>query len=49
MIRWMVREGKLDYDFMMPIVAETYDVLNDINGQHVTTEHALSAMDAVRA
>lgn len=45
-IRWMVREGRLDYDFMMPVVAETYDVLNDINGQHVTTEHALAAMDA---
>ena len=47
-IRWMVREGKLDYDFMMPVVAETYDALNDINGQHVTAEHALAAMDEAR-
>lgn len=45
-IRWMVREGRLDYDFMMPVVAETYDVLNDINGQHVTAEHAIAAMDS---
>lgn len=30
----------------MPVVAETYDgVLNDINGLHVTAEHALSAID----
>lgn len=45
-IRWMVQQGKLDYDFMMPVVAETYDALNDINGQHVTQAHALAAMDA---
>lgn len=47
-IQWMVREGRLDYDFMMPVVAETYDVLNDINGQHVTAQRAISAMDAAR-
>lgn len=45
-IKWMVDAGKLDYDFMMPVVAETYDALNDINGQHVKTEHALAAMSA---
>ena len=45
-ISWMVREGRLDYDFMMPVVAETYDALNDINGQHVTADHAIQAMDA---
>lgn len=45
-IKWVVDAGKLNYDFMMPVVAETYDGLNDINGQHVTTEHALAAMDA---
>ncbi|MBO6575711.1 MAG: P1 family peptidase [Rhodothermales bacterium] len=48
-IAWMVREGHLDGDFMMPVVAETYDALNDINGQHVTTQHALDAMDAAAA
>jgi len=45
-IHWMVEQGKLDYDFMMPVVAETYDALNDINGQHVTQAHALAAMDS---
>jgi D-aminopeptidase len=47
-IKWMVEGGHLDYDFMMPVVAETYDGLNDINGQHVTTAHALAAMNAAR-
>ena len=47
-IKWMVDHGHLDYDFMMPVVAETYDGLNDINGQHVKPEHALAAMDAAR-
>lgn len=31
----------------MPVVAETYDgILNDINGQHVTPDHARRALDA---
>lgn len=47
-IQWMVQEGHLDYDFMMPVVAETYDALNDINGQHVKAEHALAAMSGAR-
>jgi len=34
----------------MPVVAETYDgILNDINGQHVTPEHARRALDAASA
>ncbi len=48
-IEWEVKQGNLDYDFMMPVVAETYDSLNDINGQHVKTEHALAAMDNARS
>lgn len=32
--------------FAQPVVAETYDVLNDILGQHVTREHAFRALDA---
>lgn len=47
-ITWMVEQGHLDNDFMMPVVAETYDSMNDINGQHVTTQHALDAMNAAR-
>src|ERR671915_623843 len=31
----------------LPVVAETYDgTLNDINGQHVTAEHVLQALDS---
>jgi D-aminopeptidase len=31
----------------MPVVAETYDgMLNDINGQHVTADHARQALDS---
>jgi D-aminopeptidase len=34
----------------MPVVAETYDgVLSDINGQHVTVEHALAAIREARS
>lgn len=33
--------------FVIPVVAETYDgYLNDINGQHVTREHAVAALDS---
>ncbi|HSM03858.1 MAG TPA: P1 family peptidase [Longimicrobiales bacterium] len=38
--------GGLWYTY--PVVAETYDVLNDILGQHVTREHAFQALDAAR-
>ena len=32
--------------FAQPVVAETYDVLNDILGQHVTREHTFRALDS---
>ncbi len=33
--------------FVIPVVAETYDgYLNDINGQHVTGEHVVAALDS---
>lgn len=33
-------------DWMLPVVAETWDgYLNDINGEHVRTEHAAQAVD----
>lgn len=33
-------------DFVIPVVAETYDgELNDITGQHVTPEHVFAALD----
>ena len=49
--RWMI-ETYADYfrkehAWAMPVVAETYDgVLNDINGQHVTSEHAIAALNS---
>ena len=36
-------DGGLWYTY--PVVAETYDVLNDILGQHVTRDHAFQALD----
>lgn len=43
-VAWMVERG-WPADWHAPVVAETYDGgLNDINGFHVTREHALEAM-----
>ena len=43
-VAWMVARG-WPADWHAPVVAETYDgALNDINGFHVTREHALEAM-----
>ena len=44
-VAWMVQRGWAA-DWHAPVVAETYDGgLNDINGFHVTRDHALEAMD----
>ena len=48
---WMLRQHsdyyKNEHAWIMPVVAETYDgVLNDINGQHITGEHAIDALDS---
>jgi len=43
-VAWMVRKG-WSAEWHAPVVAETYDgALNDINGFHVTRDHALEAM-----
>ncbi len=43
-VSWMVQQG-WTADWHAPVVAETYDGgLNDINGFHVTREHAIEAM-----
>jgi D-aminopeptidase len=49
-IRWMVGKGiDVGQDWNLPVAAETYDgELNDINGFHVTAEHAMAALDAAR-
>lgn len=49
--RWIIRHyahaWEQEHLWAMPIVAETYDgLLNDINGQHVTAEDALDAIDS---
>ncbi|WP_137700786.1 DmpA family aminopeptidase [Marimonas lutisalis] len=39
-----------EHAWAMPVVAETYDgVLNDINGQHVTADHAIAALRGASA
>ena len=44
-IDWMVKRQR-QFAWALPVVAETYDgVLNDINGFHVTAEHAFAALD----
>ena len=52
-IAWMDSTGyNADPDgdqwYTYPVVAETYDALNDILGQHVTADHAFAALDGAR-
>ena len=48
-IRWEVSRKNVLQPWWLPVVAETYDGgLNDINGFHVKTEHALAALDDAR-
>ncbi|MGE0439128.1 MAG: P1 family peptidase [Gemmatimonadales bacterium] len=48
-IEWVVGKGRA-FDWSLPVVAETWDGgLNDINGFHVTREHALGAIDGARS
>jgi D-aminopeptidase len=47
-LRWQTSRPGLQ-PWGLPLVAETWDGrLNDINGFHVTTEHAIAALDAAR-
>jgi D-aminopeptidase len=49
-IAWQVRRRKMAQPWSLPVVAETYDgLLNDIDGFHVTAEHAWAALDDARA
>jgi L-aminopeptidase/D-esterase-like protein len=48
-VGWLVKQG-LDWDWSLPIVAETWDAtLNDINGFHVTKDDAFRALDSARS
>lgn len=47
--RWMVAHG-WEALWHAPVAAETYDgVLNDINGFHVETRHAIAAIESARS
>ncbi|HEX7104027.1 MAG TPA: P1 family peptidase [Nitrolancea sp.] len=42
-------ESLRNSDFVIPVIAETFDgFLNDVAGQHVTTEHVYAALDNAR-
>ena len=53
-VRWMI-DTYADYfrdehAWAMPVVAETYDgVLNDINGLHVSAQHAIDALNSAKS
>lgn len=48
-IQWMVRRGG-EFLWALPVVAETWDGrLNDLNGFHVTAEHAFAALDGAQS
>jgi len=46
-IQWQARNGR-EFVFTYPIVAETFDGLNDANGEHVKPTHAMQALDRAK-
>ena len=49
-VSWSVNQEKRLQSWSLPVVAETYDGwLNDINGFHVTADHAKSAIDSAQS
>lgn len=48
--RWVhATHPEVSAAWMLPVVAETWDgYLNNINGEHVTAQHAVQALDAAR-
>ena len=46
-IQWQLKNGR-QFIFTYPIVAETFDFLNDANGEHVKAAHALEALDRAK-
>ena len=47
-IQWQLKNGR-EFVFTYPIVAETFDFLNDANGEHVKAAHAFAALDRAKA
>ncbi len=43
-IQWQLKNGR-QFVFTYPVVAETFDFLNDANGEHVKPVHAAQALD----
>ena len=46
-IQWQLKNGR-EFIFTYPIVAETFDFLNDANGEHVKAAHAFEALDRAK-
>lgn len=46
-IQWQLKNGR-EFVFTYPIVAETFDFLNDANGEHVKASHAFEALDRAK-
>src|SRR5262245_21952130 len=46
-IKWQLKNGR-NFVFTYPIVAETFDFMNDANGEHVKPMHALQALDRAK-
>jgi D-aminopeptidase len=46
-IQWQLKNGR-KFIFTYPIVAETFDFLNDANGEHVKASHAFEALDRAK-
>jgi D-aminopeptidase len=47
-IQWQIKNGR-QFIFTYPIVAETFDFLNDANGEHVKASHAFDALDRAKS
>jgi len=47
-IQWQLRNGR-EFVFTYPVVAETFDSLNDSNGEHVKPIHAFQALDRAKS
>lgn len=43
-IQWQLKNGR-QFVFTYPVVTETFDALNDANGEHVKPVHAFQALD----
>ncbi|MEO8338050.1 MAG: P1 family peptidase [bacterium] len=46
-IQWQLAHGRT-FTFTYPVVAETFDAMNDANGSHVKPEHAWAALDSAK-